>query len=99
MVSKYKTPWNMITTRRFPITVYANTNANNNNKLMIKEFVGFGRFIPPLCMNCKFYLHPFISPHYPEAGCERFDVVIPCMEARTSNTLCGLEGKNFEPKT
>jgi hypothetical protein len=68
------------------------------DNLSINEYEKTRKLFPPLCMDCKYYLHPFISPHFPNASCERFNVVMPCMEARFNDNLCGWEGRKFERK-
>ena len=51
---------------------------------------------PPLCMNCKYYIPVYYSPHFPNASCERFQTIIPCVKARMNDELCGFEAKHYE---
>ena len=66
-----------------------NSNTFNIYKTARKKF-------PPSCMECKHYLHPFDSPHFPMASCRRFKQIMPCKTARKYESLCGFEGNKFE---
>jgi hypothetical protein len=66
--------------------------------ILVEGYTITRKWFSPLCIECKHYLHPFNSPHFPNSSCKRFNVVMPCMEARRYETLCGWEGKKFERK-
>jgi hypothetical protein len=51
---------------------------------------------PPLCMDCNYFVPLFLSPHFPNASCDRFTEFIPCIKARIDKNLCGFDGKFFE---
>jgi hypothetical protein len=84
--------------RRYSLSIHLwNKGAIDNYSKM--SFIRKGGFFPPLCMDCKYYLQPFASPHFPNASCERFEMIMPCMEVRSNDVLCGWEGKKFESKS
>lgn len=84
--------------RRFSVSLKPWGVVGVMDDLTIDGYARIRKTFPPLCMDCKHYLHPFVSPHFPNASCERFTKVMPCIEARRYDNLCGWEGKKFERK-
>jgi len=84
--------------RRFSVSVLKPWGRGAMDNSIIEGYTITRKLFPPLCMDCKYYLHPFVSPHFPNASCERFNVVMPCMDARRYDNLCGWAGKEFERK-
>ena len=52
---------------------------------------------PPLCIDCKHFVPLYLSPHFPEPACIRFDKVVTCRSARNCEKMCGYEGYYFDP--
>lgn len=68
-------------------------------KKMICQTLTRPKFLyPPLCSDCKYFVTPILEHYLPNSWCKRFDVLTPCMNARTQSKLCGIEGKYFELK-
>ena len=84
--------------RRFYVSLKPWMGVGAMDDLMIDGYTKTRKIFPPLCMDCKHFLHPFVSPHFPNPSCKRFTKVMPCIEARRYDILCGWEGKKFERK-
>ena len=55
-------------------------------------------FPHPFCMDCMHYVPMEHSSLFPNSGCSLFKPLKPCLNTRSDNELCGVEGKYFQKR-